>query len=163
MLKQLKWDEHTTMRLQFWDIAGQERFGHMTPLYYREAVGAFVVFDATSPMTFEMVPKWKQDLDEHLSSNPQMPPLPVILLANKSDLADAAPNKEVMDRYCVDHGFVTWFFTSAKDDKNISEAVRALVAAVLEKEKPVNTVDKKKDTIIVNATKTTTEQTKCTC
>lgn len=31
-LKQLKWDANTVIRLQFWDIAGQERFGHMTPV-----------------------------------------------------------------------------------------------------------------------------------
>jgi len=43
--------------------AGQERFGNMTRVYYREAVGAFVVFDVTRASTFEAVSKWKHDLD----------------------------------------------------------------------------------------------------
>lgn len=43
--------------------AGQERFGNMTRVYYKEAVGAFVVFDATRTEPLEAVRKWKIDLD----------------------------------------------------------------------------------------------------
>jgi len=42
-----------------WDIAGQERFGNMTRVYYKEAVGAFIVFDVTRKDTFQAVEKWK--------------------------------------------------------------------------------------------------------
>lgn len=42
---------------------GQERFGNMTRVYYKEAVGAFIVFDVTRVSTFEAVQKWKHDID----------------------------------------------------------------------------------------------------
>jgi Ras-related protein Rab-32 len=35
----------------------------MTRVYYKEAVGAFVVFDVTRGNTFEAVKKWKNDID----------------------------------------------------------------------------------------------------
>lgn len=39
----------------------------MTRVYYREAVGALVVFDMTRLSTFQAVLKWKSDLDAKVS------------------------------------------------------------------------------------------------
>lgn len=51
-------------------------------VYYKEAVGAFVVFDVTRLSTFEAVQMWKSDLDNKvLLSNGK--PIPAVLLANK--------------------------------------------------------------------------------
>ena len=61
---------------------GQERFGNMTRVYYKEAVGAFIVFDVTRGSTFESVAKWKQDLDTKVQL-PDGSPIPCVLLANK--------------------------------------------------------------------------------
>ncbi|KAG0009981.1 rab32, member RAS oncoprotein, partial [Podila clonocystis] len=84
-LKVIQWSPDTVVRLQLWDIAGQERFGNMTRVYYKEAVAALVVYDVTRPKTFEAVTKWKADLDSKVSL-PQAwggGPIPVVLLANK--------------------------------------------------------------------------------
>lgn len=102
-LKVVHWDQSTVIRLQLWDIAGmsplsvsicmyrsalvleqsgQERFGNMTRVYYKEAVGAFIVFDVTRSSTFESVAKWKQDLDTKVQL-PDGSPIPCVLLANK--------------------------------------------------------------------------------
>ena len=59
----MKYNENTVVRLQLWDIAGQERFGNMTRVYYRDAAAAFIVFDLTRRGTFDAVRKWKEDLD----------------------------------------------------------------------------------------------------
>ncbi len=45
------------------NLKGQERFGNMTRVYYKEAVGAFVVFDVTRISTYDAVKKWKMDID----------------------------------------------------------------------------------------------------
>ncbi|KAB0361994.1 hypothetical protein FD754_006150, partial [Muntiacus muntjak] len=95
---------------------GQERFGNMTRVYYREAMGAFIVFDVTRPATFEAVTKWKNDLDSKLSL-PNGKPVSVVLLANKCDQGkDVLLNNGLkMDQFCKEHGFVGWFETSAKN------------------------------------------------
>lgn len=81
-LKVLQYSPEVVVRLQLWDIAGQERFGNMTRVYYKEAVGALVVFDITRVSTFEGVSKWKQDLDEKVRLLDGSE-IPVVLLANK--------------------------------------------------------------------------------
>jgi len=137
-LKVLEWDDKTTVRLQLWDIAGQERFGNMTRVYYKEAVGAFVVFDVTRISTYEAVKKWKSDIDVKVTIPGTSDPIPVVLLANKIDLIAAGKDgwgktKEEMDKFCEEHGFVGWFETSAKDDVNIDAASNELVKHILQK------------------------------
>lgn len=80
-MKSLNWDENTLIRLQLWDIAGQERFGNMTRVYYKEAVGAFLVFDVNKMSTFNAVLKWKHDLDTKVCLADGNP-IPCLLLAN---------------------------------------------------------------------------------
>ncbi|XP_051866816.1 ras-related protein Rab-32-like [Pristis pectinata] len=131
-LKVLHWNSSTLIRLQLWDIAGQERFGNMTRVYYKEAVGAIVVFDVSRRSTFDAVLKWKNDLDKNVKL-PNGEPIPSVLLANKCDQQwDGLENDPAtMDRYCKDNGFVTWFQTSAKDNINVDEAMQFLVGNIL--------------------------------
>lgn len=51
-------------------------------VYYKEAVGAFIVFDVTRQATFDAVKKWKQDLDGKVQL-PDGSNIPCMLLANK--------------------------------------------------------------------------------
>ncbi|KAI2659819.1 Ras-related protein Rab-38 [Labeo rohita] len=136
-LKVLNWDSET-VRLQLWDIAGQERFGNMTRVYYREAMGALIVFDVNRPTTFEAVSKWKEDLDSKLIlSNGQS--IATVLLANKCDQnRDFLTNNSLkMDQYCKENGFVGWFETSAKDNININEAANFLVKHIIASENDI--------------------------
>ncbi|KAG0329867.1 rab32, member RAS oncoprotein [Dissophora globulifera] len=109
-LKLIQWSPDTVVRMQLWDIAGQEKFSGLTRVYYKEAVAALVVYDVTRPKTFEAVPKWKSDLDSKVSL-PGGEPIPVVLLANKIDLQEqgaASLNAEDMDAFCEENGFLKW-------------------------------------------------------
>ncbi|XP_045896884.1 ras-related protein Rab-38 [Micropterus dolomieu] len=135
-LKVLNWNSET-IRLQLWDIAGQERFGNMTRVYYREAMGAFIVFDVTRPTTFEAVMKWKEDLDSKLMLADGQS-IATVLLANKCDQGREFNNNSIkMDQFCKDHGFVGWFETSAKDNLNIAEAANLLVKHIMATENDI--------------------------
>lgn len=141
-LKVLNWDANTIIRLQLWDIAGQERFGNMTRVYYKEAVGAFIVFDVTRAATFDAVVKWKTDLDAKVQL-PDGSPIPCVLLANKCDQQKEgivnSPAK--MDEYCREKGFAGWYETSAKENINIEEAARSLVNKILLNDKLLQSND----------------------
>lgn len=135
-LKVLNWDQDTVIRLQLWDIAGQERFGNMTRVYYKEAVGAFIVFDVTRSATFDAVLKWKQDLDSKVQL-PNGGPIPCVLLANKCDQPKEGPvnNPEKIEQFCKENNFSDWFETSAKENINIDQAAKSLVTKILQNDK----------------------------
>ena len=100
-------------------------------MYYKYAIAAIIVFDLGRPATFESVIKWQRDLNEKVMlANEQ--PVPCVLLANKCDLSPGEIDKEKLDTYCQDNGFLAWFATSAKDNLNIEEAMSYLVKAILE-------------------------------
>ncbi|KAJ7397911.1 Ras-related protein Rab-7L1 [Pitangus sulphuratus] len=122
-LKVVQWSESETVRLQLWDIAGQERFTSMTRLYYREASACVIMFDVTNISTFSNSQKWKQDLDSKLLL-PDGNPVPCLLLANKCDLSPWAVTREEVDRFSKENGFSGWVETSVKENKNINEAMR---------------------------------------
>uniref|UniRef100_A0A1A8D0E6 Ras-related protein Rab n=2 Tax=Nothobranchius TaxID=28779 RepID=A0A1A8D0E6_NOTKA len=149
-LKVLNWDAQTVVRLQLWDIAGQERYGNMTRVYYREAVGALVVFDMTRLSTFQAVLKWKGDLDSKVTlSNGR--PVPAVLLANKCDQRShgLCPKLPKLDSFYQEHGFVGCFETSAKDDTNVDAAITCLVKTIIAAEEEKSTIDTARSDIII--------------
>jgi Ras-related protein Rab-32 len=45
----------------------------MTRVYYKEALGALIVFDITKEQTFEGVKKWKLDIDNKVYIKDEKP------------------------------------------------------------------------------------------
>ncbi|KAM9341567.1 ras-related protein Rab-32 [Symphorus nematophorus] len=130
-LKTIEWDSKTVVRLQLWDIAGQERFKKMSSVYYRGAMGAVVVFDITKSSTLEAASEWKQDLDSKVCLDSGRP-VPAVLLANKCDMTGRdAGLVSSLDSFCKDNRFMGWFETSAKDNINIDEAGAFLVEQMM--------------------------------
>lgn len=86
----------------------------MSRVYYKEAMGAVVVFDITNSCTLEAASEWKQDLDTKVRLDSGQP-IPAVLLANKCDLTgrDGALVSS-LDNFCKDNSFLGWFETSAK-------------------------------------------------
>jgi small GTP-binding protein len=48
----------TTIKMQFWDLSGQDRFQFILEGYCKGAAGAFVLFDASSLDTIDDVANW---------------------------------------------------------------------------------------------------------
>jgi Ras-related protein Rab-32 len=146
-VKVVEWDEKTTVSLQLWDIAGHERFGNMTRVYYKFAIAAIIVFDLSRPATFEAITKWRDDVNSKVVLGNQEP-IPVLLLANKCDLPGVQVDKDLLDKFCKDHNFIGWYPTSAQNNINIDEGMKFLIQRILDVAK-INTPPKPEGTIEV--------------
>ncbi|VDK43716.1 unnamed protein product [Anisakis simplex] len=132
-MKVLLWDADTLLRLQIWDISGQDRFGNMTRVYYKDAHGALIVFDSTRQSTYDGALKWKADLDVKVTlANGK--PVPAILLANKCDIKNNISD-EMLNECCKRGSFISAFHTSAKDNIGVEEAFRYLAEHIVATEK----------------------------
>lgn len=58
-------------------------------------------------------------------------PLPVLLVGNKSDLQNVAVNREEYNSFVEEQNLLGFFELSARDNTNVSVAVRSLVDRVL--------------------------------
>lgn len=81
-MKTLQWDAETMIKLQLWDISGQERCRNITRVYYQNTAGAMILFDLSCPNSFRAVEQWKRDLDEKVML-PNGDPVPCLLIGNK--------------------------------------------------------------------------------
>lgn len=132
--KDIEWNNNTTISLQLWDIAGQERYGNMTHVYYQEACAAFVVFDVTRAPSFDLVSNWKNDIDDKVFTS-EKKPIPCLLLGNKIDLCQDGKwfkTKEEIDQYVKENNFIGFFETSARNGTNIDEAAKFLISYIMD-------------------------------
>eukprot|EP00045_Choanoeca_perplexa_P003089 m.28586 g.28586 ORF g.28586 m.28586 type:complete len:205 (-) comp11858_c0_seq1:84-698(-) len=126
-LKRLTNEDGSVTNLALWDIAGQERFGQLLRVYYKNASACVVVFDVTRPTTFQNVQQWKQELDEKVLQADGSP-IPVVLMANKCDLKQQrAVFKPQIAEASEQWGFVDYVETSAKSDFGIDAGFRRLL------------------------------------
>ncbi|EFC45841.1 rab family small GTPase [Naegleria gruberi] len=130
-LKHIDWNENTSVSLQLWDIAGHERFGAMTRVYYKYAIAAVVCFDISRPSTLDNVKKWRDDINSKVVLPDGVTPIPMILLANKCDLPEITIDKTKMNKFAKENGFIAWFETSARKNVNIDTAFHFLVSHIM--------------------------------
>jgi small GTP-binding protein len=127
--KELQSNETTLANIQCCDIAGQERDGNMTRVYYPEAVGAIVVSDLTRSTTREAALIWKKDLDQKVQTSTEAP-LPTILIGTKIDMLGPVFDLERVQienaGFAQANGFLRVLGESAKDRIDVEEPVRFL-------------------------------------
>jgi len=129
--------EGIDIKIQLWDIAGQDRFAGLSRVFYTHAVGAIVVFDIFDRDTFNSASMWKKDIDSKIFL-PNGDGIPVILLANKCDLiAEKKPSitSEQIQQFCQQNDFIASFEVSAKTGANIKEACQLLVDRIVQNNK----------------------------
>ena len=132
-LKTIKQANDDEIRIQIWEIGGQET-GVLTNSYYKAAVGALVVFDITNEESLKKAQAWKKDIEAKVKlRNGQN--IPALLLANKSDLPKTSTSPHIPDdeiqKVCTEHNFQGWHKTSAVTGEGIEAAIMDLVTQIL--------------------------------
>ncbi|XP_010249765.1 PREDICTED: ras-related protein RHN1-like isoform X2 [Nelumbo nucifera] len=105
-----------TVKFDIWDTAGQERYHSLTPMYYRGAAAAVVVYDISSVDSFIRAKKWVQELQRQ--GNPNMV---MVLVANKADLQDKRKVENEEGEQYAKENELFFIETSAKTAQNVNE------------------------------------------
>ena len=77
----------TTVNLQIWDTAGQEKYRGMTPMYYRGGKVALACYAIDDKASFKALDSWVDDLKQNAD-----PSVIIFIVGNKCDLDN---NREV--------------------------------------------------------------------
>jgi small GTP-binding protein len=115
-----------TVKLQIWDTAGQERFRSVSKAYFRNALGAVLVFDLTSKASFDELSMWINDLNTLCSPNAY-----IILVGNKTDREDDRIVTEGEAKETAKRHGLEYIETSAKSGDNVAEAFVRLGGGIL--------------------------------
>ncbi|UCC19178.1 MAG: GTP-binding protein [Promethearchaeota archaeon] len=109
----------STIKMQIWDIGGQERYKFLRSSFFDGANGALMVFDLSRWHTFEELDEWLSDLREYAGEK-----IPFALIGNKIDLIDK--KEEIYERESAqvfakkENTF--YIETSAKTGENVEGA-----------------------------------------
>ncbi|KAH0790223.1 Ras family protein [Histomonas meleagridis] len=113
------------VKLMIWDTAGQERFRAISKSYFRNAVGAILVFDITNLSSFDDLTSWLSDFQSLASPNAY-----VLLVGNKVDLEESRQVGAQQIKDFADRHHLEVLETSALRGKNIQEAFTRLAFEV---------------------------------
>lgn len=117
--------EEKRVKVQVWDMAGQDKYRAITSSYYRGAHGALLVYDITRMDTFRRLDFWIKELKEYVNED-----CVIILIGNKSDLVHLAEVKQQDGlNYSALHN-LAFFETSALDSTNIQPAFNSLIQKI---------------------------------
>lgn len=93
----------------------------MTPIYYRDALGAIVAYDITSISSFDKVKKWINELRQSAQEN-----IAIAIVGNKIDLeSQRKVKKSVAEKYAAEHD-IQYYEVSARTGAGISKMFESL-------------------------------------
>lgn len=108
------------------DSAGQERFRAIAGNYYKGSHGVGICFDLTNEKTFENLPLWLTEIEQHADCKPHL-----VLIGTKTDLK----KKRVITRakaeeFAAAHNML-YIETSAKTSLNVVETFEMITRQLL--------------------------------
>ena len=119
-------------RVQFWDIAGQDRNPQTTGIFCQNTKGIILCCEVNKTDTREDTIKWKESIERNID----LEKIPIILIENKCDLLGQDENdynKDIneLNIFGENNGINKCFRTSALIGFNIEESINFLVNEIV--------------------------------
>lgn len=126
-------DKNESIRLQIWDLAGQQQFSNIREAFYKGTDGVVLVYDVTNPTSAERTVEWIKEIKKTVHE-----PVPIILVANKIDLRSEVEcltteqGQALVEK--LTHDFpnsIQFIESSAKTGENIDNIFARLATSVV--------------------------------
>jgi len=118
-----------TIKLQIWDVGGEERFRFLLPTYCLGANAAFLLYDTTRPATLDNIPEWTSIVRQKGGK------IPMMLCGSKIDLEKTQREvpRELGIQIAEKNDLSSFVEVSAKDNINVDKAFQVISELTLEK------------------------------
>jgi small GTP-binding protein len=117
------------IKLQLWDVGGEERFRFLLPTYCLGANAAFLLYDITRPSTLDNISEWLNIVRQKGG------PIPIMLVGAKSDLESS--QRQIDRDYGIQiaekNDMASFVEISSKENINVDEAFHVLTDLTLER------------------------------
>jgi small GTP-binding protein len=114
------------IKLIFWDIAGQDDFNFLHPLFFQESKACIIVFSLEKndlgEDSFSHIKDWYEELKQYCGN------IPIVLFANKVDLVDQKDiNYNKINEVVEEFQLLGYYLTSAKTGEGVNEAFNTII------------------------------------
>ncbi|MFW9970408.1 MAG: Rab family GTPase [Candidatus Odinarchaeota archaeon] len=117
------------VKLQLWDVGGEERFRFLLPTYCLGANAAFLLYDITRPSTLDNISEWITIVRQKGGE------IPIMLVGSKLDLEKS--QRQIQREYGIQiaekNNMASFVEISAKENTNVDNAFKVLTELTLEK------------------------------
>ncbi|MEJ2294828.1 MAG: GTP-binding protein [Candidatus Lokiarchaeota archaeon] len=116
------------IKLQIWDVGGEERFRFLLPTYCLGANAAFLLYDITRPQTLDNISEWVNIVRQKGGK------IPIMLVGSKIDLAEE--QREITREFGIQiaekHKMASFGEISSKTGQNVTKTFEVLTELTLE-------------------------------
>jgi len=137
-VKDVDTEDQGKIRLQIWDFAGEERFRTLLGPFCIGSSGAILLYDLTTPESFEQLDDWITIIRSHTGEADQegaKKPIPVVLAGSKKDLLKGKKQRPVakddVTAFMEKHGITSFHEISSKTGENVEQVFKDLVTQML--------------------------------
>ena len=137
-------------RLQFWDVAGQDRSPQITGVFCKDTKGIILCCEVKNKSSQENTIKWKESVEKTID----IKNIPIILVENKCDLLGKEEkdyNKDIdsLNRFSEENNLKKSFRTSALNGYGIENAMNFLIREILGSPQQTSNEDERRDSIVL--------------